>query len=68
MGAITVTRYLKQLGDNAEEETECAKDLLANNVFIYEVLGDSVRSLDCYKSCVELCSSLKCVPEPFAVN
>ncbi|KAJ3925468.1 MAG: hypothetical protein NXY57DRAFT_1044078 [Lentinula lateritia] len=43
MGAITVTRYLKQLGDNAEEETECAKDLLANNVFIYEVLGDSLE-------------------------
>ncbi|KAJ4469780.1 hypothetical protein C8J55DRAFT_492065 [Lentinula edodes] len=41
MGAITVTQYLKQLCDNAEEETECAKDLLANNAFIYEVLGDS---------------------------
>ncbi|KAJ3921589.1 hypothetical protein F5877DRAFT_64833 [Lentinula edodes] len=44
MGAITVTQYLKQLCDNAEEETECAKDLLANNAFIYEVLGDSLET------------------------
>lgn len=44
MGAAAVTLYLKELCD-ANEECEFAKDLLENDAFIYEVLGDTVRDL-----------------------
>ncbi|KAJ3851618.1 hypothetical protein EV368DRAFT_83367 [Lentinula lateritia] len=43
MGAAAVTLYLKELC-NTNEECEFAKDLLENNAFIYEVLGDTLET------------------------